>query len=114
MDTKPARRSTYTPIVAGARIERRAVCLHCFENDYDWWCQPESEIGDRCLADCETETGRPRKMVGRLFYVCLVCEASHPFEPRFWATPANGGSAGALRAHIAAACDAVATHDQPR
>ena len=95
--------STYTPIVAGARIERRAVCRNCFENAIDeWWCQPESEIGDRCLADCETESGRPRRMVGRLFYVCLACEASaSPDPPLYWPTPTNGGSADALREHIA-------------
>ena len=40
-------------------------------------------------------------MVGRLFYVCLVCEASHPFAPRFHANPPNGGSVDALRDHIA-------------
>ena len=70
MDTKPVRRSNYTPIVAGARIERRAVCLHCFENEYDWWCQPESEIGDRCRSGLRHRDGAAAED-GRTAVLCL-------------------------------------------
>ena len=95
------RTSNYTPIVEGARTVRRAVCRECFEDLHAWWCQPESEIGDRCLAGCETETGRPRLMVGRLFYICIACGERSLGDPLYWLTPSNGGSVAVLREHIA-------------
>ena len=45
----------------------------CLENECTVWVEKE-EIGNYCPMDCYSEvTMKPRKMVGRLMYVCQLC-----------------------------------------